>query len=124
MSKMGEYALDRQERAQQTLLDLTPPLARRSDPDTSHAAAKDAGLKASHGRQLVLRHLADSPLTDFELAARTGWQQTSIGKRRGECMAAGLVGATVLKRLTPSGSLARVWEITAAGREYLAGLNV
>ena len=59
------------------------------------------------------------------LAERTGWQQTSIGKRRGELMAAGLAKALTVfnmpvKRKAPSGSKAQVWEITEAGRAFLA----
>lgn len=107
------------------LFDWQPPLARAADPETSHEAAADAKMSASRGRILVLRSLAQSPATDFELETRTGRQQTSIGKRRGECMAAGLVCVQldqrleVVRRPTPSGSMARVWELTAAGRAYL-----
>ena len=50
------------------------------------------------------------PLTDFEIADFTGWQQTSIGKRRGECAKAGLVIDTGKRRASPSGSSAIVWE--------------
>lgn len=97
------------------------PLARGTDPQTSHDAAADAKLKASKGRLLVLNTLKErGPLTDFELAHYTGWQQTSIGKRRGECMAAGLVEPEEVKRTTPSGSWARVWGLTQAGYRYLA----
>ena len=94
------------------------PAARASDPATSRAAAADAARSASAGRRLALETLRAHPkgLTDFELAALTGWQQTSIGKRRGECVAAGLVEATADKRPAPSGSMATVWRLTGAGR--------
>lgn len=107
------------------LLSWQPPLARRSDPETSFEAANDASFRASNGRMLVLKHLAVLPMTDFELATATGTQQTSIGKRRGECMNNGLVRVSldhrgdVVKRKTPSGSLARVWELTEDGKTYL-----
>jgi uncharacterized protein YdaL len=71
-------------------------------------------LKAMH---LLATHPAG--LTDFELAARSGLQQTSIGKRRGECMKAGLVEAAPATRPAPSGSLAQVWRITDAGLAWL-----
>lgn len=107
------------------LFEWQPPLARSTDPETSHEAAEDATMRASRGRLLVLEVLAKlGAKTDFELADSTGWQQTSIGKRRGECVAAGLVQVSidgkgaVIKRQTPSGSLARVWEITPAGCAY------
>lgn len=100
------------------------PVARNTDPDTSHAAADDARRTCGAGRRLVLKSLAVEPMTDFELADRTGWQQTSIGKRRGECAQAGWVAVVwangaKLARPAPSGSAALVWEITDAGRAKL-----
>ena len=100
------------------------PAARESDPETSKEAAKDAKLGASAGRLLVLKHLMAGSKTDFELADATGWQQTSIGKRRGECVTFHLVkpmpglDGRPMKRRTPSGSMARVWGITLAGRDF------
>lgn len=104
------------------LFDYKPPLARRTDPETSHMAAADAVVGSNRGRLLVLFHLRKASMTDFELADATGWQQTSIGKRRGECAAAGLVEALrdgkgePVRRNSPSGSLAQVWTLTVAGR--------
>ena len=75
---------------------------------------------------LVLKHLCDGPLTDFGLAAATGWQQTSIGKRRFECMKADLVDryrdgkGNDITRPSPSGSPALVWCITPKGRAFYA----
>lgn len=116
---------------QPNLLDWTPaPAARNSDPETSHAAAAAAQMKASHGRLRVLQHLAASgPMTDHELAASTGVIQTSIGKRRGECRDHSLVEAvldrgTAVSRKSPSGSPATVWQITDKGREFLAAQDV
>lgn len=100
-----------------------PPGTRATDPVTSHEAEAKVRPHASEGRRLVLSALYLGPLTDFELAAGTGWQQTSIGKRRGECVALGWVDAvtapdgTKCKRPSPSGSPAIVWAITASGRE-------
>ena len=101
---------------------FTPPGTRRTDPVTSHEAESKVRPHASHGRRLVLALLSIRPMTDFELADSTGWQQTSIGKRRGECVALGYVEAftapdgTKCKRPSPSGSPAIVWAITQAGR--------
>jgi len=103
------------------------PRFRTGDQHTSIAAGRAAGFKASQGRLLALRTLAANPdgLTDFELAALTGIAQTSIGKRRGECAAAGLVEAVMigagvtLKRPAPSGAASIVWGITQAGLDYL-----
>jgi hypothetical protein len=81
-------------------------------------------MKATKGRLLVLNALTTGSLTDFELAARTGWQQTSIGKRRGECRDAGLIEAAEwkgqpIRRPSPSGSMSQVWRLTTAGVDYL-----
>ncbi len=110
------------------LIDLmhTKPAARHSDPSTSRMAADRSAMKASEGRLAVLLHLSVKPMTDFELAVETKRAQTSIGKRRGECRDHGLVQIALdgrgeeVKRPAPSGSPALVWEITQAGREYLA----
>jgi hypothetical protein len=109
---------------QMNLLDWQPSPARNSDPVTSHIAADRAGMKASHNRLMVLRHLiASGPMTDFELAAVCGIQQTSIGKRRGECRDWYLVeqhkeDGEAVTRKSPSGSPALVWGITEAGRAF------
>lgn len=110
--------------AQQGLARVFGPFVgtRTTDPVTSHEAEAKVRPHASHGRRLVLAALALRPATDFELAEATGWQQTSIGKRRGECVALGWVEAftapdgTKCKRPSPSGSPAIVWAITQAGR--------
>lgn len=93
---------------------LTPtlfdqPTARLSDPATSHKAA--ARAKRRTHEQLALETLRANPagLTDFELAARTGVPQTSIGVRRKSLERQGLVVATQKRRPSPSGSMAIVW---------------
>lgn len=86
--------------------------ARRSDPQTSHEAAQDAKVLSSRNRRMALealRYADERGLTDFELAAKTGVAQTSIGVRRHELVRAGYVVATNLRRPAPSGSLAIVW---------------
>jgi len=88
------------------------PTARGSDPETSHDAAADATPRAGTNRRLAYETLlAALPggLTDFELAARTGVAQTSIGVRRKELVRAGLAEATSMTRPAPSGSAAIVW---------------
>jgi len=101
------------------------PIARNTDPETSHDAAAMATFKANPGRIKALQALWQrDPLTDFELAAITGLQQTSIGKRRGECAEAGLVeacrnGDKLVKRPTPSGAKAIAWKLTPAGAKYV-----
>lgn len=96
-----------------------PPRARSSDPATSHQAAARAKIKAGSNRARALAALAsagDEGLTDFELADRTGVQQTSIGCRRKELERAELVEFAGVTRPSPTDSPARVYRPTVAGR--------
>ena len=111
-------------------LDDIKPLARNNDPETSHEAAADVSFRASAHRLLALKTLDRyGALTDYELAARTGLQQNSIGKRRKDCQDAGMVERLLdadgnsIKRPAPSGSMALVWTLTEKGRSYLRELN-
>jgi hypothetical protein len=105
------------------------PMARNSDPSTSHKAASDASFKASAHRKKALTALSLRPMTDFELAEVTQLQQTSIGKRRKDCQDVGFVipheneKGVKVRRPAPSGSLAQVWEITPSGRQYLKDIE-
>lgn len=87
------------------------PTSRHTDPDTSHQAADDARAGAENGRALALSTLIGNPggLTDHELAAITGLQHNSIGKRRCDLRDLGLVVDSGLRRKAPSGSNAIVW---------------
>lgn len=73
---------------------------------------------------LVLHNLRIRPMSDFDLAAVTGWLATSIGKRRGECRDNNLVRALrddkgeLIKGKSPMGSNVMMWEITESGRQY------
>jgi DNA-binding transcriptional ArsR family regulator len=99
----------------QLSLDSLPrPVARATDPGTSWAAASMTEPRAGTNRALALRLLREHPdgLTDFELAEMSGLQQTSIGKRRGELVDAGLAQATEQRRRAPSGAWAIVWQAT------------
>lgn len=91
------------------------PVARRTDPETSHQAAADARPGAATLRARCFAALMDAGpdgLTDFELAERVGSIQTSAGKRRGELVTFGLVEFAEVFRLSPHGSKARVWRTT------------
>jgi len=100
-------------------------MARSTDPETSHEAARDASKKAPNHRLIALQALSEhGPMTDFELANKTGLQQTSIGKRRKDCQDVGLVDFFMIdgekeRRQTPSGSSAYVWQITELGKKFL-----
>ena len=111
-----EFGVSRQEAVRRLEVErygeLASPVARRSDPETSHQAAARARGKAETNRALALRTLQDAGtqgLTDFELAESTGIPQTSIGVRRHELVGMGLVVKTSRRRLSPSGCPAIVW---------------
>jgi hypothetical protein len=112
---------------QLTLDEYMAQQPRTRTPDWSTSTDAAASVSLSESRLLALRTLYVHPggLTDFELADLTGRQQTSIGKRRGELFAVGLVEVlrdglgNPVKRPAPSGALALVWVITSAGVEYL-----
>lgn len=102
------------------------PTARRKDPLTSHMAAIDARFRANnHRRRALLAFFKYGNLTDFELASKTGLQQTSIGRRRKDCQDAGLVTfhrdeeGLKVKRPAPSGSKSYAWELTEDGRKLV-----
>lgn len=103
------------------LFSYQPPAARRTDPETS----KQAGAlnRENDRRQALLIHATHPDgLTDFELAALMGRQQTSAGKRRGELRDLGLIhpltiAGEKITRPAPSGAPARVWTITYDGMQ-------
>ena len=104
-----------------------PGMARTTDPDTSHTAAANVAPRAEGDRLLALQTLANWPagLTDFELADKTGRQQTSIGKRRGELVNLGYVERATdevgnnLRGLSPTFTTCAIWRITNTGRQAL-----
>ena len=104
-------------------------MARRNDLETSHEAARDASKKAPNHRVIALQALSEhGPMTDYELAEKTGLQQNSIGKRRKDCQDIGLVDFFMLdgekeRRKTPSGSSAYVWQITELGQKFLKAIK-
>jgi hypothetical protein len=72
----------------------------------------------SRNKWLALNALVEAGangMTDFELAERTGVQQTSIGKRRLDLVELGFVEATDRYRPSPSNAPAIVWRSTPKG---------
>lgn len=90
-------------------------MSRTTDPESSKAAA--ASVNGPRDRDRAFRALAAHPegLTDFELGDLIGRGQTSAGKRRLELQRIGLVEFANDHRPAPSGAMARVWKLTAAG---------
>ena len=103
----------------------TKTMVRSTDPVTSFEAAVNTSYKSPNHRLIALQALlTHGPMTDFQLAEKTGLQQTSIGKRRKDCQDARLVdfympGGEKERRQTPSGSSAYVWQITDLGKKFL-----
>lgn len=110
-----------------TLFDVESPMARNTDPETSHQAAAQVRVTGGMDRGRALLALADAGprgLNDFELASRTGKAQTSIGKRRKELQTLGLVErAPIHPRPSPSGSPSIVWRATETGYALAAKLR-
>ena len=107
---------------------LTPPIhstfgedsprARRTDPVTSHEAADTNDVSKSIG--WVLDTLARGPLADHELVLMgTACGLPFTGQRlrtaRAALVAAGLVEASGLYRLTKSNRRAIVWQLSEEG---------
>jgi DNA-binding MarR family transcriptional regulator len=112
------------------MITFNSPTARNTDPLTSHEAAYDTSFRASKHRVLAIMTLHRfGPLTDYELAERTGLQQNSIGKRRKDCQDAGLVtfyrdaDGNKIKRLAPSKSKCLVWTLTNEGVAFVKDLE-
>lgn len=85
--------------------------ARRSDPETSHEAARRAGEFAGHHHARILAALAQDARTIYELAHSTGIDHVAVARRMKELEDAGLVVRTSLRRNSPSGRPCVVWSL-------------
>jgi hypothetical protein len=89
------------------------PLARSTDPATSHEAARSVEPHITSLQALVLKYLKDSPMTDEELVRCLSdcsyMSPSGIRTRRCELVRAGLVEDTGLTRPTRSGRRSIVW---------------
>jgi len=99
---------------------MSVALVRNSDPIQSHDAADRARRFAPTHRQIILAALRQhGPRTAHELEHITGLSVVQIDRRMHELVKAGEVRAHVdllgqaVKRGTPSGGIAQVWEATA-----------
>ena len=75
-------------------LDLVIPMARTTDPRTSHAAASRAASTAPTHRNIIMAALRDRPMTVKEIADATGLTQYAASKRLPELQRLGLAGPT------------------------------
>lgn len=90
-------------------LDLLRPLARTTDPDTSHEAAESAVESAHTDRTKALALLrVRGPMTPYEVNALCGWDYPRANRRMSELERAALIAWTGATRATPSGRQSRV----------------
>lgn len=86
------------------------PLARRTDPHTSHAAAHQAkALAADHQRAILACLEAHGPLGKDGIGARTMLTGHAVGKRLPELQRLGLVQPTGRTVPSESGRAEREW---------------
>jgi predicted Rossmann fold nucleotide-binding protein DprA/Smf involved in DNA uptake len=99
---------------------ITPPIeeglplfaaARSSDPETSHAAAAQAGGLATRHQRQILAALLDGPAGASGIAARCGLLPHQIGKRIAELAKAGRIVETGRTVMSSSGRGEREWQI-------------
>lgn len=92
--------------------DVSP--ARRSDPETSHAAAAAWPEIRGEQRIAVYRFLlscGSAGATDYAIGQALQIQRTSAGKRRKELLELGYVIETDRRAATDTGASAIVWQI-------------
>jgi len=100
------------------------PVARTTDPGTSHVAALVAGLKVRESQLRVLEALAAGPMTDEEMQVALMVPMSLSGSRtrRKELTRMGMVAATGRTRPTALGNPSNVWQITEYGVVWLKSL--
>ena len=90
--------------------DVTPPLARRTDPDTSHAAAAQAHeLQARHHRMILAALEQYGARGKDGIAALTSLTGHAVGKRLAELERAGKIRTTGRKVQSTAGRMEREW---------------
>lgn len=100
------------------------PVARTTDPGTSHIAAIFAGRKVRESQLRVLEALAAGPMTDEEMqdALMVPMSLSGSRTRRKELTRMGMVAATGRTRPTTLGNPSNVWQITEYGVAWLKSL--
>jgi predicted Rossmann fold nucleotide-binding protein DprA/Smf involved in DNA uptake len=92
---------------------LALPLARRSDPATSHAAAARVAEFAAGQHAQIIEALRQGPATVYGIAERTGIEAHAVGKRVPELAREGLIAETGKTEPSPSGRQCRLWKVPA-----------
>ena len=95
----------------QMALVFDAPMARRSDPETSHIAAANAKqLQAQHHGIIVAALERHGSLGKDGIAARTGLTGVAVARRTAELLRAGLIRPTGKTVLSTAGRPEREWE--------------
>lgn len=100
--------------------DLHPPLARSSDPPTSHHAAAEIEPCLKGAKQAMFRAFSDGPKTDMEAALwcvqESGKHMSETYRKRAhELRSLGVIRLVCERRCTVTGSIASVWEVVTNG---------
>lgn len=88
------------------------PVARSTDPVTSHIAAHEitaSGVRAEQQAQTVAAVREHPGCTMSELARRTGLDRYMLGRRISECETAGVVFRGLKRRCSVTGRMAEPW---------------
>jgi predicted ArsR family transcriptional regulator len=88
-----------------------PPMARRTDPATSHAAAAEAkALQARHHQAIVDALKSRGPMGKDGIARRTGLSGVAVARRTVELARNGLIRWTGKTVDSDAGRQEREWE--------------
>jgi len=90
---------------------VRPPLARASDPPTSHEAAAGAARFASGHHRQILDALVDGPASKTQLARRTGIDGVAVARRISELLDHGKVVVVSNDGVSPTGKRERVYAL-------------
>ena len=96
----------------QPSFDFTAPIARRSDPPTSHVAASEhtaTGARGANAELLYAAIAAHPGLTCGELLDVCGLDRAECSKRLSDLHAAFRIEAVAVRRCSKSGRPARTW---------------
>jgi leucyl aminopeptidase (aminopeptidase T) len=113
-----------------SIFDEPPPLARRTDPATSKAGARDVTMRAGSQCAQLLRAYAEADARGIGLTRYEAGQVTGLAARGacywhrvGDLEREGLVADTGETRVMPTGSAQAVVRITDEGRRIAGGLS-
>lgn len=86
------------------------PLARTTDPITSHQAAAKTDFKARHIAKIYAALKEKGPMTKDEIADSTGLDHVAVARRMAAMEDKGLVRRTILTRPSRTGRECTVWK--------------